>query len=81
MNSSHVPGREVAVHDALGGEVLHALGDAVRPAQEEARVEVGGDGAGDGRPQLRPPPDQEVLHVAVVAVLQQQPQTPVWRDW
>jgi len=29
------------MHDSLWGEVLHPLGDAVSPFEEEARVEAG----------------------------------------
>ena len=49
------------MHDPLGGEVLHALGDAVSPLQEETGVEAGGAEATEVVRELASVANQEIL--------------------
>ncbi len=51
------------MHDSLRGEVLHALGDAVSPLKEEARVEAGGAEAAQVVHELASVTNQKVLKV------------------
>jgi hypothetical protein len=57
----HLETHQIAMHYPLGGEELHALGDAVGPLEEEARVEAGGAEAAQVVLELAAVPDEKVL--------------------